>query len=186
MEFWKSCKGFEGYYEVSSEGSVRSVERVLVFSDKKPDRLLKSRKLKHQLDERGYPRIRFCVNSKKSSHRVHTLVAEAFILNPENKPTVNHEDGNKTNNFVSNLTWATYQEQADHAVNNGLKAEMPFGKSAHLFTGSVSAYRGGSLLCTMSGNAEMAENGFDYRLVSAVLMGKRNTHKGCTFVKHAV
>lgn len=71
--------------------------------------------------DNGYNRVNLSRDGKKHRLAVHRLVAQAYIPNPENKPTVNHIDGNKTNNNVSNLEWATYKEQTAHAVATGLK-----------------------------------------------------------------
>lgn len=106
MSFWKDIKGYERY-EVSKDGRVRNKETGYV--------------MKKRLTFDGYVKVTLTVNGKSKDFRVHRLVAEAFIPNPENKPTVNHEDGNKENNHVSNLKWATRSEQNEHAYKNGLK-----------------------------------------------------------------
>ena len=76
--------------------------------------------LKPFSDKDGYLRIKISVNSYQYTRAVHRLVAQAFIPNPENKPEINHIDGNKTNNDVSNLEWATRKENAHHAIQIGL------------------------------------------------------------------
>ena len=77
----------------------------------------KGKPLKYSLNHNGYCIINFYVNHKRTGFAIHTLVAQAFIPNPENKPTVNHKDGNKQNNAVQNLEWSTHKEQTDHAKN---------------------------------------------------------------------
>ena len=69
----------------------------------------------------GYVSISFCVNNKRTTRLIHRLVAEAFLVNPDNKHTVNHIDGNKENNILNNLEWMTMQENAKHAYRNGNK-----------------------------------------------------------------
>lgn len=165
---------------VSASGAVRSLDRVVYRSDTGTPTFHKGKVLVAIPDERGYLRLRLSVNRKKTSKRVHQMVAEAFIQNPENKIQVNHIDGIKTNNCLSNLEWLTNGENQIHAIENGLKI-IHFGKKAIRFERTVEAYKDGKLFAVMSGNEEMRRQGFDYRLVSACLMGKRKTHRGCTF-----
>jgi hypothetical protein len=75
--------------------------------------------LKPAFDSKGYLRVGLIINGKLVTRKVHRLVAEAFIPNPENKPFVNHKDGNKSNNRVSNLEWSTAKENTQHAIKNG-------------------------------------------------------------------
>jgi hypothetical protein len=76
--------------------------------------------LKQKIRSRGYYTIRISENSKRKQLKVHRLVAQAFIPNPLNKPCVNHIDGNKLNNSITNLEWCTYKENYDHAITTGL------------------------------------------------------------------
>lgn len=109
MEVWKSVKGFEKYLAVSDEGRVKSFLR-------HPDGNI----LKAQVDNKGYLRLTCTIEGEKVRFKVHRLVAEHFVENPEGKEQVNHKDGNKQNNAVSNLEWVTASENALHAVHNGL------------------------------------------------------------------
>jgi DNA-binding XRE family transcriptional regulator len=111
MENWKPIEGYEGLYEVSDQGRVRNVKR---------GRLLSACKVTH-----GYLAYGLSKGGKTRSLLAHRLVAKAFILNPENKPQVNHIDGVKSHNFVSNLEWATAEENLWHAERIGLKPTYP-------------------------------------------------------------
>ena len=86
----------------------------------------KSRKyLKPGMMTSGYRYVNLRINGKSVSHSIHRLVAQKFLDNPENKPQVNHKDGNKLNNHVSNLEWVTVSENSKHAYNNGLTPPPP-------------------------------------------------------------
>ena len=107
-EQWKWIEGFEGLYRVSNFGRV--------YSEKTKKFLSQNRVTKD-----GYIHVALRKNGKVYERRVNRLVAEAFLPNPENKPTVNHKDGNKLNNHVDNLEWATKEENMQHAYKLGLK-----------------------------------------------------------------
>lgn len=122
-EIWKPVVGFEGYLEVSDKGRVRSLDRTITVKGgnrtyKKPCKgKMKSMNINPQT---GY----YQIGVSHGKHlTVHRLVAEAFIENPEGKPTVNHKDGNKLNNCVENLEWATYAENDRHARESGLNQQ---------------------------------------------------------------
>jgi hypothetical protein len=118
-EIWKDIQGYEGLYQVSNLGRVKSLPRRIV--DRKNNRFFKGRVLKSYLDKDGYPTTIMSNKNKKRVIHVHRLVAETFIPNPENKGTVNHIDGNKQNNRVGNLEWCTQLENIRHAFSMGLK-----------------------------------------------------------------
>lgn len=121
MEKWKDVKGFEGWYEVSNIGRVRSVERDIKHScgkvQKNPSKIKKPQLHK---SGKGYHTLQLFKNSKHFKRYVHRMVAEAFIPNPLNKPQVNHIDGNPKNNHVDNLEWVTSLENMQHANENRL------------------------------------------------------------------
>lgn len=121
-EVWRDIPEWEGFYQVSNLGNVRSLDRDIEYLNNGTLTTLhlKGKVLKQRADEEGYMRICLAKNGRTKLYGVHRLVAQAFIPNPENKPTVNHIDGNKSNNYLSNLEWATLEEQYAHAVKTGL------------------------------------------------------------------
>ena len=103
-EIWKPIEGYEGLYEVSSYGRVRSLDRY-VKTCYEAYKLHKGKILSPAKDKNGYLKVHLCCNGKHNIIRVHRLVCKAFIPNPDNLPEVNHKDEDKTNNSVDNLEW---------------------------------------------------------------------------------
>lgn len=118
QEKWKPVAGFSGFYEVSDHGRIRSRERVSATG-----RRLKSKTVALVLNGNdSYLRVN--LRDHQGTHTVklvHRIVAETFIDNPSHKPEVNHKDGNKRNNHVTNLEWCTPSENQQHALKNGLR-----------------------------------------------------------------
>lgn len=110
-EEWRAIIGYEGLYEVSSHGRVRS------FHFKTGPKILRG------FQDGAYPIVVLAAGGKKLTNAIHRLVAQAFILNPDDKPEVNHKDANRKNNLSSNLEWATRIENVDHAGNLGLNGK---------------------------------------------------------------
>lgn len=108
-EIWKPIPGFENFYEASTLGQIRA------FRTKKV--------LKTYTINSGYQCLKFTVNSQRTSHLVHRLIAITFIDNPLGKATVNHIDGNKDNNSLSNLEWNTISENLSHAYATDLHSK---------------------------------------------------------------
>ena len=119
-EIWKPIKEFEGYYEVSNMGRVRSLNY---------KRTGKEKILKNIGDYKGYLEIVLTKNGKQKQFKVHRLVAEAFIPNPENKPCIDHINTVKSDNRVENLRWVTYKENS----NNEKTLEKFKGENHHFF-----------------------------------------------------
>jgi len=119
---WASVNSHNGY-EVSSTGEIRSIERSVMNSET-TTRLVKSKIKLPFVSREGYAYVQLYQNDKRTVCAVHRLVAGAFITNPDNKPMVNHLDGNKLNNDVCNLEWVTRLENAQHAWVNGLHFDI--------------------------------------------------------------
>lgn len=117
-EEWKDIKNYEGLYQVSNLGNVKSLERNK--SNGKGSVKTKEKILTQDITNWGYYRVALYKDGIRKYYKVHRLVAEAFILNPNNKEQVNHIDGNKLNNNVNNLEWNTRIENMNHARINGL------------------------------------------------------------------
>ena len=114
-EIWKTIKGYENYYQISNQGRVKSVTRFV--NDNNGVVLLKSKILNPMMNEKGYLRIGLSKNNQRKYKRIHRLVAEAFIPNPDNKPQINHKNGIKTDNRVSNLDWVSISENVKHSYH---------------------------------------------------------------------
>lgn len=113
MEVWKDIAGYEGVYQVSNHGRVKSLDRLVKHARfglvKRKGKILKP-----FIDTYGYLEVRLCKDGGGVCCSVHRLVLSAFVPNPENKETVNHINENKTDNRVENLEWATQYENMHH------------------------------------------------------------------------
>ncbi|MGH1111211.1 MULTISPECIES: HNH endonuclease [Bacillus cereus group] len=124
MEVWKSLEGIVEYgegYVISNNGVIKRLART---SNIKGGNVayFKEKILKHTKLRTGYYKVTLTNNGKQKNYQVHRLLALAFIPNPENKPSINHIDGNKGNNTLSNLEWATQSENSQHAYDNNLNS----------------------------------------------------------------
>lgn len=147
IEVWAKIEGYPNY-EVSSFGNVRRRGRIL-----KPK-------------NRRYLQVHLSLKGVCKGHSIHRLVAEAFIPNPDNKPQVNHIDGNKHNNHVSNLEWVSPSENIQHAIKNGL---------IKINGGENPAWRGGIVMFSLQGERLLE---FE-RLIDAVSWIRENTKYTC-------
>ena len=113
MEIWREVKGFEGLYEVSNRGRIKSLPRLDSMNRKVRERIMAT-----TYDWQGYEHVKLNKDGKSYTKYVHRLVAEAFIPNPMKKETVNHKDEIKAHNYVENLEWMTMKENANYGTRN--------------------------------------------------------------------
>lgn len=113
IEWWKYIKGYEGLYMVSNLGRVRSVDHYVNYKNIKK-RLILGKILNLNKDNRGYYVVTLSKDSVRKNYSVHRLVAEAFIPNPDNLPTVDHINRDRTDNCIENLRWADYKLQQEN------------------------------------------------------------------------
>lgn len=180
-EIWKEVYGYEGLYEVSNLGRVRSLDH-LVTQQKGScfiTRIYKGRILKPRIPKNKYPYLHLSKQGVQLTVKVHRLVAQTFIPNPENLPQVNHKDGNKQNNVVTNLEWADSKMNINHAFDLGLNTKCQFGVNSHNFQGSIEMVdKEGNIVFILTGAKHMIENGFNPGCISNVLAGRQKTHRG--------
>ena len=178
MEIWKSIDGYEGLYEISDHGNVKSLRKNIIM---KP------------FDNKGYLRIGLYKNGEVEKKLVHVLVAEHFVSErPNGQSQVNHKDLNKMNNHYDNLEWVSGKENVNHCLENmngksqKLKKDMSgIGKEfGHL---GVEASKKPvakvdketlSVISIYESAREACKEGFNYRNISQVCNGEKKTHRG--------
>ncbi len=124
LEEWRPVVGWLDYYEVSSGGRVRSLDRIVRHSPSGGDRRLSGRVLKQCVLKMGYPAVAFSFRGRHTTYYVHDLVARAFLGDPPAGHWVNHLDGNKLNPHLDNLEWATPKDNLIHAGKTGLGGKV--------------------------------------------------------------
>ena len=130
-EIWKDIPEYEGQYQASNLGRIKSLSRLINGGTGK--RLIPERFIKFAFDK-GYYRASLFDNGKRNNLKaVHRVIAQTFIPNPENKKCVNHINGIKTDNRIQNLEWATYSENELHSYRVlGKKAKNQYSKGINL------------------------------------------------------
>ena len=170
-EVWKDIPGYEGLYQVSNLGRVKSLERVTA----RERLLIAKERILQPAERKGYLLVAIGARGERKTYSVHRLVAQAFIPNTENKRTVNHKDGNKHNNAVSNLEWNTDAENMRHAISTGLMKHQKNNKTST----PVAQYdKEMNLIAVYPSMQEAARAGFSEPKVCLCCQGKNKTHRG--------
>ena len=116
---WRPIHNYEGFYEISNTGNVRSIGRVITLSNRR-QRAIHERMLKAKLNGDGYLFVTLSMKGIGKTQYIHRLVAQAFLDNPNNLSEVNHLSGDKKNNTTNNLEWVTHGQNVQHAYDNDL------------------------------------------------------------------
>ena len=184
MEEWKDIKNYEGLYQVSNLGNVKSLDTMINCkgANNIDEHLRKGRILKKNIATTGYYSINLSKNGKIKYVRVHRLVAEAFIPNPNNLPCINHKDGNKLNNEISNLEWCSYSYNNSEAYRIGLKQNKykgKYGKDAQFSKPLLQFSMNGELIREWeNANQVKRELGFCAENIRSVCNGRRKQANG--------
>lgn len=166
QEEWRAIEGFEGCYEVSNLGRIRSVDRITVDTQGRK-KFINGKILSPFILNSGYKGIRF----RHKSFLVHRLVASAFIDNPERKAQVNHKDENKLNNRADNLEWLTKYENDHYGTGIQRRAEK---QSKKVYQYSLE----GKLLKVWESTVSCKLAGYNRTSIWFCCTGKHKQHKG--------
>lgn len=139
QEIWKDIEGFEGVYQISSKGNVRSLNRYV--NCKGGVRIEIGKPIKPKLIGRGYHQVFLRNNGTHKQLLVHRLVAQAFLPNPDNLPEVNHIDENKTNNCIENLEWCDSTYNMRYTINKPVIQYTKDGYMLKVWDCAYDAYR---------------------------------------------
>jgi hypothetical protein len=127
MEIWKDIEGYEGYYQVSNNGKVKSLNRTVIRPSYGGCKLSVKEKILKDAYASGYRNVVLCKNEKQTNRRVHILMAKAFLPNPYNLSDVNHINGIKNDNRLENLEWVSHRENCTHACPKRKKTSKYIG-----------------------------------------------------------
>ena len=159
-EIWRDIPGFEGLYQISNLGQVKSIR-------------YKRFKILKQITKKGYKYARVYKDGKQHYLRIHRIVAMVFIDNPKNYPIINHIDENKGNNCVDNLEWCTVRYNNNYGSGSKKRAEK---RSI-----PVACFRSGKMVKIYPSVKSTREDDFKPGAVSKVCRGQMYSHHGCEF-----
>lgn len=170
-ECWGWYPGYEGIAQVSTRGQVQTVDRWITDKNGKK-RFIKGRILRPVRGKDGYLRVTLSRDGKQRTYKVHRLVAETWLDNPENKPQVNHLDENKENCSVENLSYCS--AKANINWGTGIKRRA----ASRSMPVQAIDVKTGEVVLEFPSMMEAGRKGFDQAHVSLCCRGKRRTHKG--------
>ncbi len=189
-EEWKNIEKYNGIYQISNLGRVRSVAHINIQKHYIPEKIIKPHP-----NNSGYLDVSLYIDGKRYHEKIHRLVAEAFIPNPNHLPEVDHIDTDKTNNTVSNLKWCTHSENHLNPLTIELKRKMLTGRTLSeehksKLSVKIAVYREGHLLHVFRSYKDLDENSksiFGIQLwnvyVRKVIRGELDNYHGYTFTE---
>ena len=184
-EIWKDIEGYEGLYQVSNNGFIRSLDKFDSIG-----RRIKGKHIKTQESRFGYYRVSLCREGKVTTHSVHRLVAQTFIPNTDNKPEIDHINTNRTDNRVENLRWVTRKENNENPLTKihkkrGNEHPKPFkGKVGilHPTSKSVLQYTKDGIFVKRWESISLANKHYNTTHISDCCLGKRKNCVGFVWV----
>ncbi|MCF1614639.1 NUMOD4 motif-containing HNH endonuclease [Tetragenococcus koreensis] len=169
-ENWTEIIGYEGAYEISTYGRVKSLNRIIKNS-RGTTMYIKGKMLKPNLNDSGYPKVCLHYKGKQNTFKVHRLVAGHFIENPDNLPEVNHKDENKLNNFVNNLEWCTSRYNINYGTRGNRQSKTK-GKKVRAIDSN------GKVVVSFDVVRKASAYGYSYQRISECARGLIKTYKG--------
>ena len=172
-EEWRDIRGFEGFYQVSNLGRVRSVEREVKMKDFVVTRRSFIKKIHKKTN--GYYGLLLSKNDSSKNYSIHRLVAEAFIPNPLNLPQVNHKNEDKSDNRAENLEWCTAKYNSNYGTR---KLRVMMNNKRMCGRKVVCIDLSGKAIAHYPSVQSVKEDGYNAALVHACCIGNRHTHHG--------